>query len=274
MGLDRLPTAPPNAPTHPKRTPLPTRVLVIAHVFYPEIWPELEQRIRNVPVPVTLAVTLVEGRSDHLTVPVRREFPAALVDVVPNRGRDAWPFVRLLQEGILTDDTGAVLKLHTKDSVHRLDGRRWRRRMLDSLCGSSASITQILELLGEDPHIGVVAPRGGVLGREFWGSNGPTVDALADRLGVAVDLERTFFPAGSMFWARPEAVRRFGDLALDSSDFPEEPLPIDGTLAHAIERFVGVLATAEGLEVISADEVSDRLARIRSARPREDSDAG
>lgn len=91
---------------------------------------------------------------------------------------------------------------------------------------------------------------------------------------VAVDLERTFFPAGSMFWARPEALRRLGDLALTAADFAEEPLPIDGTLAHAIERLAGVLAAAEGLEVISTDEVSDRLARIRLARPREDSDEG
>lgn len=253
--------------------PLPTRVLVITHVFYPEIWPELARAIRHVPAPTRLVITLVRGRSEHLARSIATEFPAARIDIDANRGRDAWPFVRLVQEGILTDDVDVVLKLHTKASVHRLDGQRWRRRMLQSLCGSPDSIADILQLFAEDHSVGLVTPAGGLLGREFWGSNGPIVDWLAARLGIPVDLDRAAFAGGSMFWARPAAIRRLGDLALTAQDFPPEPLPIDGTLPHAIERFVGVLAVQDRFDVISTAEVFDRLAHVRFAPARQDADA-
>jgi lipopolysaccharide biosynthesis protein len=39
-----------------------------------------------------------------------------------------------------------------------------------------------------------------------------------------------------MFWARPAALEPILRLGLNTNDFPEEPIKIDGTLAHAIER--------------------------------------
>jgi lipopolysaccharide biosynthesis protein len=43
-------------------------------------------------------------------------------------------------------------------------------------------------------------------------------------------------PSGSMFWARPRALKPLLDLHLSFYDFPAEPLPTDGTIAHCIER--------------------------------------
>jgi lipopolysaccharide biosynthesis protein len=44
------------------------------------------------------------------------------------------------------------------------------------------------------------------------------------------------FPSGSMFWARPDALRPILDLGLTLDEFPEEAGQVDGTVAHAIER--------------------------------------
>jgi len=41
------------------------------------------------------------------------------------------------------------------------------------------------------------APRGGVLGCEFWESNGPMVEELAARTGIGIDPDRV--PCGSIF---------------------------------------------------------------------------
>ena len=46
------------------------------------------------------------------------------------------------------------------------------------------------------------------------------------------------FPVGTMFWTRPDALKPFNRLNLCSDDFPAEPLPIDGTLLHALERLI------------------------------------
>ena len=182
------------------RTGCAGRVLVVVHAFYPQLWPALADRIARIPAPVDLVVTLVEGRSEVLADSIVAQFPGARFEVVANRGRDMWPFVRVLELG-LVGDYDAVLKLHTKASVHRIDGDAWRDRLLDSLCPSPDGIALILELLRRDAGVGMVAPAGAVLGREFWGSNGPMVDALAARTGIGVDPERVWFPGGSMFWS-------------------------------------------------------------------------
>lgn len=50
------------------------------------------------------------------------------------------------------------------------------------------------------------------------------------------------FPAGSMFWAKVDALRPLYALDLELKDFPEEHGQIDGTLHHAVERiFVAVV---------------------------------
>ncbi len=253
----------PESDVRPLRTGCAGRVLVVAHVFYPELWVPLAERIARIPEPVDLVVTLVEERSEALADSIVAQFPNVRFEVVPNRGRDMWPFVRILELG-LVGDYDAVLKLHTKASVHRIDGAVWRDRLLDSLCPSPEGIELILELFRRDPDVGMVAPAGAVLGREFWGSNGPMVDALAARTGIGVDPERVWFPGGSMFWSRPQPLNRLRDTRLTIEDFEHEAVSIDGTTAHALERFVGALVADARMSVIGADEVAGRLAAARA----------
>lgn len=246
----------------PLRTGRRGRVLVVAHVFYPEIWPDLARRIRLIPVPYDVVVTLVEGASAGLLDQIVAEFPGVVIETLPNRGRDMWPLARVTELG-LVGDYDAVLKLHTKRSVHRLDGAAWRDRLLDSLCPSPEGIALILELLKEEPAVGMVAPAGAVLGREFWGGNAVLVEALAARTGVTLDPDSVWFPGGSMFWSRPEHLNRLRDTALTAEDFEHDLIVLDSTTAHALERFLGVLVGSAGQSVVGTNEVASRLARAR-----------
>ena len=231
------------------------RVLVIAHVYYPELWDELAEGIARVPGEVDLVVTLVEGRADHLAGPIRSRFPGADVRVLANRGRDVWPLLQVLDR---VPGHDAVLKVHTKRSPHMRNGDAWRRDLLADLVGSAGRIEAILGLMAADRRIGMVAPARNVLGREFLGPNRPRVEALANRGGRAFDPARLWFPAGSMFWSRPEVLLPLADLGLTAEDFGPETGAVDGTLAHAVERYLGVLAESEGLAVIESPDV-DRL---------------
>lgn len=251
----------PGPTQRPIREGLGGRVLVVAHVFYPELWEDLAQRIERIPGPRDLIVTLVTGYSGALAEAIVARFPGAGILELPNRGRDMYPLVHVIDAG-LVGDYDAVLKLHTKASVHRLDGAAWRERLLDSLCPSPEGIGLILELLRRDPTVGMIAPAGALLGREFWGTSGPCVDALAARTGIRCDPDEVWFPGGSMFWARPAHLNRLRDARLTIDDFEHEAVTIDGTAAHALERFVGALVHAGGQDVISADEVAGRLAAL------------
>jgi lipopolysaccharide biosynthesis protein len=61
-----------------------------------------------------------------------------------------------------------------------------------------------------------------------------------------------------MFWTRPEVLLPLADLGLTAEDFGPETGAVDGTLAHAVERYLGVLAERMGLAVIESPDV-DRL---------------
>ena len=246
------------APRVPEATPDPAarpHVLVIAHVYYPELWDELAAGIERIPGEVDLVATLVEGRAEHLTEAIRTRFPRADIRLVPNRGRDLWPLIQVLEE---IPGHDLVLKVHTKRSPHMRNGDAWRRDLLDGLVGSTGRIERIVALMAGDRRIGMVAPARNVLGREFLGPNRPRVESLARQGGWALDPDRLWFPAGSMFWTRPEVLLPLAQLDLTAEDFGPEIGAVDGTLAHAIERYLGVLAESQGLAVIEAPDV-DRL---------------
>ncbi|MDQ1268470.1 MAG: hypothetical protein QG560_1113, partial [Campylobacterota bacterium] len=54
------------------------------------------------------------------------------------------------------------------------------------------------------------------------------------------------YPAGTMFWFRPNAITQILDANFKYSDFPPEPIANDGTIAHALERLFGYVARLNG----------------------------
>ena len=106
-------------------------------------------------------------------------------------------------------------------------------------------------------------PTGHIKGPETWGSDQELVEALAARFPFAFDPDALRYPAGSMYWAQPWLLQRLADLELGSEHFEPEADHLDGSTAHAIERFVGVLATAAGLDQVEADDIPSRLHRAR-----------
>jgi lipopolysaccharide biosynthesis protein len=252
---------------HPTATPVRSRrVLVVAHVYYPELWGDIADRLVRIPEPFDLVVTLVPGRGEVIEREIVAHVPHAQVLYVPNRGRDIAPLLDLAGRGVL-DGYDAVLKVHTKRSPHRLDGDAWRLALLDGVLESPEHVGRILELLRADPDTGLVVPAGHVGGPSVWGGDLPVAESLAARLPMSFDPDSLRFPAGSMYWARPWLLRRLLDLGLTEDDFVVEAGHTDGTLAHALERFVGVMAQGAGLDVVETSGVASRLNRITRTSP-------
>jgi lipopolysaccharide biosynthesis protein len=53
-----------------------------------------------------------------------------------------------------------------------------------------------------------------------------------------------------MFLASPILLERLRGLKLCQEDFPQEPLSLDGSLAHTLERFMGYLPHALGMKQV------------------------
>lgn len=250
----------------PEAQPRTASVLIVAHVYYPEVWPDIADRLSRMPEAFDLVVTLVRGRAEALEPSIMRLVPHARVLVVDNHGRDMGPLIELANRGWF-EGYEAILKVHTKRSIHRIDGDAWRIDLLDGVLPSPAGIGHILNLLRRDPDVGIVAPTRHVRGADTWGSDLELVQSLAARFPFAFDPDALRYVSGSMFWCTPWLLQRLADLQLTTNHFAPEADHLDGSTAHALERFIGVLATAAGLEVVEETDVPSRLHKARKHEP-------
>ncbi len=138
---------------------------------------------------------------------------------------------------------------HTKRTDHNKYLANWRREMLELLIGSDesgAQVARILGLLRADAK--VVYPEGQkyyIKDESGWSANRALAGRLLDiHTSLSIeDFPQVDFPEGSMFWAQARCLREFLQLPLTYEDFPAEPIPADGTLAHALERLILVFAS-------------------------------
>ena len=233
---------------------------IVAHVYYEDTWPDISAVLKRLSIPFDLIVTTVPGR-ERLVGEIARDFPDAEVIVTENRGRDVRPFLELLESGRL-DRYRYVCKIHGKKSN---DGGRisylgalWRRRSLFDLLAGPGIAESIVRAFEADESVGIIGPRAFRLPSETsppgpsWGKTRPKVLELAAKMGVAPDDFRLDFYGGTMFWARPEALRPLRDLKLAQA-FPEEQGLLDGGLEHATERLFTTSVVVAGFRLADSD---------------------
>ena len=135
-------------------------------------------------------------------------------------------------------------------------------RNLYSLAGSDWIVKRHWEIL-EDLSVGISMPPpvwtiAHVITKDgCWGyrdRNYHRCHRERERLGLlALDPRYMFrFPAGSMFWCKPEALNSLFSLNLRWSSFDRESGQVDGTLAHSLERLIGLACDQiHGLKCLS-----------------------
>lgn len=262
----RLPASAPVAAGHVFREPaaladLHLRVGVMAHVFYPDLIDEFAGYLARMPVPFVLLVSVVDAAARERALArfsTLGNVSELQVRIVPNRGRDIAPLLATFREEILALDL--VGHIHTKKSLYTgSEQSDWRRHLLEALLGDPQRIARHLGLFQSNPQLGILYPEShaGVPGwAHTWLSNLEACRELGRRLDIAVESGRYLdFPAGSMFWARVQALRPLYALALRSEDFPAEHGQTDGTLQHAVERMLVAVVRRQGqvAAVVPAD---------------------
>jgi lipopolysaccharide biosynthesis protein len=223
----------------------------IVHAWYPDAFADILLALRECGLPFRLLVTTGVSQRKEIQAQLSRCGMQADIVEVENRGRDILPFLhaanRLLDEG-----EDIVLKLHTKQSLHRNDGARWRHELVQRLL-SPARAGAILDALRTRPDIGLVVPEGHLLeSAAYIGDNVDHLARLERRLGLHPSSAKAPFASGSMFWARLSALRPILDAHLGDWEFEAEQGQNDGTLAHAIERIFARCAQEAGTRVCTA----------------------
>ena len=233
------------------------RLGIHMHAFYLATLPELVSRLGAVLeglTPFDLWVSTDSSakastiRDQLAASPLGQRAQAVQVQVCPNQGRNLGPLLLHLWPELCRYDL--LLHLHGKQSVETQLGHAWCQQLLTTLLSDAAAVRTIQQAFAAQPQLGLLMPQPPMLMRPYlnWGSNFELARELARSMGRG-PLHREavlLFPAGAMFWCRPAALEPLAKLLRKTADLPLEPLGVDGTSLHAIERLIGHGCEASG----------------------------
>ncbi|MDF3863362.1 rhamnan synthesis F family protein [Pseudomonas denitrificans (nom. rej.)] len=232
------------------------RIAVHLHLFYSDLAEEFAGHLRNMPFAYDLFVSVCDVQSGDVAQRVFAQLPqcgALYVEQVENRGRDIAPFFCTF--GSKLREYTYLLHIHSKKSLYNNGATQgWREYICGALLGGQEQVRSIFTLLGSQ-GCGVVYPQnfdGLPYMANTWLANSSRGRTWAQRLGLTEQMIPSgyfHYPAGSMFWARSEALAPLFDANLQLDDFEVEAGQRDGTLAHCLERLLTLSSQAQELPI-------------------------
>ncbi|WP_314646497.1 rhamnan synthesis F family protein [uncultured Microbacterium sp.] len=254
----------------------PLRTLAIAHIYYPELATSMLDGLERLPGSFDLTITTADQeRADAIrTVLAGREKRGA-VDVrvvASNHGRDQSAFLIACRDELLHGNYDLVVKVHSKKTPQDAfnPGRLFARQQLDNLLHSEGHVANIVALFQKEPGLGLAYPPMvhigyGTMGHAWWDNRARFIEVAAE-LGIRVPVDELspLAPFGSMYFARPQALRLLVDAEWDYDDFGGADQYKDGGLAHVLERMPSYAAGELGFHTRTI-ATPDYLARSHTA---------
>lgn len=234
------------------------RIAVCVHVYYTDMLEEILELTDTIPCTYDFIATTENEAKKALieqTVTGRKNIGKVIVRVVEqNRGRDMSSLFITCRDLFLDDRYDLVCRLHTKKSPQVAAGRAnmFKRHMFENLLNSRGYTTNVLDMFNEKPWIGVAVPPLVHIGYptmgHAWFTNRAKAEELASKLDLHVPFDRDtpVGAFGTMFWFRPQALRKLFATPWKWTDFNAEPHHVDGGLAHVLERLICYVAQDAG----------------------------
>lgn len=233
------------------------------HLHNLELADEIIRYLHNFPAHLDIYITITDQGAARTVGNLfsQARIPCAQhirVLSVPNRGRDIAPWILGMRP--YQDKYDLFCHIHAKESLHFDFGNAWRDYLLGNLLLPDA-VGDILTLFQQDPQLGCVFPpifpplMAFMAARDISPAGlkdeAQLVEVLLRRMGLRGELCRSeiFFSVGTMLWYRPPALHQLFSLDLGLEEFAAEPIGVEGTLAHAIERMPALIATRNGYRV-------------------------
>lgn len=226
------------------------RLALHGHFFYVDLFDDCLQKLKLNSTRCDLFLSTSDNaKAGQLRVAAASyDRGEVIIRVVPNRGRDIGPFLTEFKNE-LAEGYDLVGHIHGKRSLFVGDmavGESWREFLWQNLLGGTYPMMDIIaNKFSQQEDLGIVFPDDPHL--SDWDYNRDIADKLGARMGIDGTLPPFFnFPIGTMFWARPQALAPLFSLCLKWEDYPKEPVEIDGTVLHAVERLLPFAAAQRG----------------------------
>ncbi len=234
------------------------KVGVVIYLYYIEDIERYTNYIKE--IPMHIRVLIISSREDICSYFefYHEEYPNVSCVRKENRGRDISALLVTARDFFFENEYIAFLhdKKH-KVSHTEKDIYYWTKAMWDNTVISNQYINNVINMFEEHKEIGLALPvlnigNTGLLGYLSpdvgWGKNYDITTYLIDELGIHCSISRNIPPVsyGTVFWCRTKAMLKLYSKKWSLEDFPEEPLPDDGTISHAIERILPYVAEDAG----------------------------
>ncbi|MBQ8660315.1 MAG: hypothetical protein IJ473_01890 [Alphaproteobacteria bacterium] len=238
-------------------------ILVHCHIYYTNLYEELETCIKNITVPFELYITMVE-KNISLINKINKSFPNAKIEIVENRGFDIAPFIHILNK-VNLNNYSYIIKLHTKRDIneyvfynyHNLSNNHWRKYLL-SFISSKKNFEKTISILSKNKNIGMCSNYKVICSKTKFKKIKSKIDEIFKKLNLTLKTKK--YVCGTMFIAKSELFIPIQKLNLSIYDF-EKPLNHnDGTLAHIFERIFGYIIYAQNYTI--KDVITPKLKQI------------
>jgi hypothetical protein len=193
---------------------------------------------------VVITVTTSEMR-DRVAAAAKAIGHARLA-VVENCGRDILPFLRELADEFRASPDMWWCHIHQKRSAHAKDGAKWRNSLLMALLGQPKNAMPSSGVSLADSAVGLISPTDAHA--RHWRGSAHLRHLVKDGFPQPLPAQPLLFPVGNMFFCRARVATAMLDLFGPDYPWPEEPIAMDGTEYHLIERLWPAVAAKLGLE--------------------------
>lgn len=246
-------------------------MVVVVHLHYLETISDYCRYINGIQRKIPVVITTGIDDVYKLLCDKYKDSSNIRILMKPNRGRDISSLLVTCSE--VTKKYKYICFIHDKkcsDRYYEEHTRAWIRNIWENIVGNEEHISGIKNFLDMNPDIGLIVPpepfseRSCAWDTASWGSDLELTIELAQRLNLTVDICDKCPPIGlsSAFWARRGALEKLLDYDWKYEDFPEEPMPADGTISHAIERIFPYIVQDAGYKtrtVVSSGFVPEML---------------
>ena len=234
------------------------RVAVIAHINYTDLIEKCFSYIEKIPPYIDIFITTKgEKNIEYISSKIKKMDRKNIRIIVPkDRGREISALLVACKDFLMNYEYLCFVhdKKNNAGEPHRTVGQSFMDILWENTIKNDIYIENVLKKFDEEPRLGILAPPAPYMAMFFTtGANGWTTcfdetKKLAKRLKLEcnMDLNNQPFVFGTTFWCRTDALKPLFESGIGYEDFCEEPMPVDGTISHAIERIFPYIAQSRG----------------------------
>lgn len=174
-----------------------------------------------------------------------------------NRGRDVSALLITARDIVM--NYNYICFIHDKKPNFEYlaeDIRFWNQNLWDNTIKSKQYIENVLEIFEEHKEIGLLVPPKpiGVYIPDWhtnaWRDDFKIVQQLCREFDLKCDLDpqKPVVTLGTVFWGKTKILYKILSKKWKYEDFPDEPMPLDGTVSHGLERILAYAAQDAGFE--------------------------